>query len=559
MQIFVEGVLVMKKILSVLLVVALCFTMCVSFAAAEEGNALARFTDAPKKDNWKHAGLHSAVENDIMKGHEDKIRPDDNITRAELTAMMVRVLGAQMHKADIEHYVDVAIDEWYHSYIQSGVAVKIINGAGNKMMPKDPITREQSFAILARTFVLYADSHSHMERFDDDHHVSDWAKGYTAALVEHKVVLGDEDNEIRPKDNVTRAEFAAMLYRLAGNYAKAGDSLAGKTIEGNLVVTSPDVDLTGVTVKGSIIITEAVENAGFEIKGATVEGSIVIRSGDVTLSGSTTAEKIIYGNPVEKVSAAAKSEEVKVQEIVVAENSVGVKNEVSAESVEIKSEGAEIVLGGNTSYGEVEVSGSNNKVVVEDGTKVEKSTISGQNNTVSGVGEGEGTPKPPVSVGGGGGGSYTSFILDSYITYGGQKVIGVISENTVSFDLSGLSDETVLDEIYIRTNMGGTFEHYLADFASGALVPIASIVDQIRANTNDQIVQIDDKFDMKMSVLRGLFDDAIFAYNLTSLDGEYVYRDLFNERGIGITADGRAIFHGMIGEVNVDLEITVKH
>ena len=43
---------------------------------------------------------------------------------------------------------------WYYDSISAGFSLNIINGSGNKMMPEAPITREQTFAILARTFLL---------------------------------------------------------------------------------------------------------------------------------------------------------------------------------------------------------------------------------------------------------------------------------------------------------------------------------------------------------------------------------------------------------------------
>ena len=257
----------MKKTLSVLLAVALCFTMFATFVGAEDvaANVLEGFKDAPSVDSWKHAGLASAVENNIMKGDNGEIRPDDNLTRAELTAMMVRVLGAQGDKADIAHLVDVAIDAWYADYIKSGVAAKIITGAGNKMMPNDPVTREQAFTILARTFVLASDNHDTVHAFDDAHHVSDWAKDAAAALIEKNVVQGGSSNDLRPKDNVTRAEYAAMLDRLVGEYAKPGKSYAGQVIKGNIVVTDPDVDLTGAIIEGDVI-----QNGGLNAKSLLV-------------------------------------------------------------------------------------------------------------------------------------------------------------------------------------------------------------------------------------------------------------------------------------------------
>lgn len=371
----------MKKTLKILLATMLCAAVLVTFAGA----ALTDFADAPAEDSWKHAGLASAVENGIMKGSNGLLKPDDSLTRAELTAMMVRVLGAHEDKADIEHYIDVALDAWYADYIKSGVAVKIINGSGNKMMPNDPVSREQAFAILARTFVLVADDHSAVEDFADAHHVSDWAKGATAALIENNIVQGGSANDIRPKANVTRAEYAAMLDRLVGEYAKPGESYAGKTIKGSIVITDPNVDLSGAIIEGKVIITDAVRDGEVKLDGVKAD-DLVMRSGTAVVSGDATIKNVVYGNPIHKAEVIAEKDVV-VEKVVVTENATEVNNEVSAEKVEVQSSEAKVELGGETEYKEVEVKADNTTVEVKTEAKVENATVEGTNSAVTGTGK----------------------------------------------------------------------------------------------------------------------------------------------------------------------------
>nr|WP_228378951.1 S-layer homology domain-containing protein [Thermoanaerobacter thermohydrosulfuricus] len=44
--------------------------------------------------------------------------------------------------------------------------------------------------------------------------MSEWAKNVVANAVKLGIVRGYEDNTFKPKDNATRAEAAAMLYRI---------------------------------------------------------------------------------------------------------------------------------------------------------------------------------------------------------------------------------------------------------------------------------------------------------------------------------------------------------
>ena len=287
----------MKKTLKMMLATVLSLAMLVCFAGAEDveagesvlgthaaEDALADFTDAPAADSWKYQGLNCAATNEIMVGHEGPIRPDDSLTRAELVTMMVRVLGAEGLKADLSKFVDIEENAWYYDNISAGVAVNIINGSENKMLPKSAITREQTFAILARTFLLVQEDAEAMDSFNDAASVSAWAKNATNALIEAEVVLGDAENTLRPKANVTRAEFAAMLDRIVCYFAKSDVDYNGKTIDGSVVINDANVDLTGAVINGDVYVVEAVGENAVDLSGAVINGRIVVRSGDVKVS-----------------------------------------------------------------------------------------------------------------------------------------------------------------------------------------------------------------------------------------------------------------------------------
>ena len=599
----------MKKTLSILLAVALCFSMFATIAAAEDANVLAAFSDAPAADSWKHAGLVSAVENNIMKGDNGEIRPDDNLTRAELTAMMVRVLGAQNDKADIAHLVDVAIDAWYADYIKSGVATKIINGAGNKMMPNDPVTREQAFTILARTFVFVAENSNAVGNFSDAGKVSDWAKDAAAALIERNVVQGGSANDLRPKDNVTRAEYAAMLDRIVGEYAQPGKNYNGVTIKGTIVVTDPSVDLTGAIIEGDVIIADSLGGKEIEIKNATVGGDLVVRAGSVTVSGETSVSNVVYGNPVHEASVKAE-DGVKADKVVVTENATEVKNEISADKVEVSSNDANVTLAGNTEYKDVAIEGNNTEVKVDAGSKVENVTANGSSNTVTGSGKvdnavvnGEGTKvetpntnvtdntpvvtppagddkpaddtKPtdkPSSDAGDSPNSSTVpqnkkiYITDSYIEHdGGEKLDAVVSGNTVTFDFRTLDVYTAeLENLYINSNITTTCSHALANFSTNRLEAIAPIIAEIPNRTNNQLVPIDPATaeDISLLNLSIIVLDAKDMYDLEDMNGDYLFRDLFTAKGITIeeidATTIKSTFTGKIGTETFTLVIITE-
>ncbi|MBR5542541.1 MAG: S-layer homology domain-containing protein [Oscillospiraceae bacterium] len=291
----------MKRTLKVMLVALISVAMLAGFALAAEAEAvelsvhhdddrLESFVDAPSADSWKYQGLNCAVNNGIMNGHEDKLRPDDSLTRAEMVAMMVRVLDAHNIKADVSAFVDVSSGSWYYDYISSGVAANFINGSGNKMMPNSPITREQTFAVLARTFLFVPKTADASASFSDEAKLSSWAEYATNALIDAKVVLGDSTNTLRPSDNVTRAEMAALLDRIVCYFLKSGVDYSGRTIEGSVILSDASVNLNGVTINGDLYIVDGLGKAEVDLSGVTVTGRVVIRGGEAKIPAGSNMQ-----------------------------------------------------------------------------------------------------------------------------------------------------------------------------------------------------------------------------------------------------------------------------
>lgn len=565
-----------------MLAAVLSIAMLMTFAGA----ALDGFHDAPSEDNWKFYGLDCAVRDGVMNGHNGALRPDDPITRAELTTMMVRFLGADAFKADVSKYVDLAADAWYYEYIRSGVAVKIINGSGNKMMPNDPVTREQAIAILARTFVLLANNENALNSFSDTSAVSSWAKSDTSALIERKVVLGGSNNDIRPKSNVTRAEFAAMLYRIVFVYAKGDVNYAGKTIEGSLALTDANIDLTGAVINGDLYIVEAVGDATITLKDVTVKGDIIVRSGNVVIEGNSNITNIIYGNATGSASVTGK-DGVEADKIVITDSAKDVDNNISAGKVEVNTDNADINLGGDTNYGNVTINGSNTDVNVEQGSVVNNATINGEGSTITGSGtinnvtdntqkpdDGEGDEQKPgssIAGGGGAGGGGTTppagFEIDAAGTYiswnenGSQTkyVYATLNGNVVTFDLSEISVPAAnakLLNLYIKANKSETGS--IKGFSGASITTnteklLSTLLVEMLNSTSksvSQILGITDatgsvKLDSNLANLANVVNTAYLAYT-NDMSADKWMQDLFDARYITVASEKSFSFVGKI-------------
>ena len=245
------------KILSMLLSSILAASTIITVSAAKASD----FSDMP--DDWSTPALTAAIENDLLAGSDGLILPKDNLTRAQMATIIVRAFNAST-KASLEDYSDVPSDKWYYEYMQKAVAMGVFTGDGSGLLtPEENITREQVFIVLARAFRLADGDVSELDKFSDADSVSSWAKNYTAALVSKGFVNGS-DGMLNPKNNITRAEFAQIMYNMIKTYIDDPATLKGE-YEGNVIIRSSNVTITkDAKIGGILVICEGCENVVIE-------------------------------------------------------------------------------------------------------------------------------------------------------------------------------------------------------------------------------------------------------------------------------------------------------
>ncbi|MBQ6431352.1 MAG: S-layer homology domain-containing protein [Oscillospiraceae bacterium] len=195
-----------NRLVSMLLAVAMVFSMFVVVASAE-GPA---FSDI--KGHWAEEIINDWASRKVVNGYPDgTFKPDNFITRAEF-AQVVKNLLALTAKAD-KDFSDVAKDAWYYDAVMCVAKAGIMVGDAGKFRPDDYITREEAFTAFARIVFGVGEDELPVDlsMFKDGNEVSDWAKDRVSALVREGIVRGMPDGKIHPKDNITRAEFLALL------------------------------------------------------------------------------------------------------------------------------------------------------------------------------------------------------------------------------------------------------------------------------------------------------------------------------------------------------------
>lgn len=170
---------------------------------------------ADMSNNWAKVYVETLAARDIIHGvTETTYNPNANIIRGDFTKMLADVLD--ITSVNDSGFDDVKSSDYYSNAISAARENGLVKGiSANEFGAKANITREDVMTIVARTLdaagvdMQAAD----LSRFNDASQISDYAKDGVAGLVGLGIIEGNGGN-INPKNNLTRAEAAKILYEV---------------------------------------------------------------------------------------------------------------------------------------------------------------------------------------------------------------------------------------------------------------------------------------------------------------------------------------------------------
>ena len=179
-----------------------------------------KFEDVNESD-WFYDSVMFVYLHGLMVGTSSEpmlFSPDDPLTRAMVVTVLCRLQNAVPAIEYENPFSDVVEGEWYANAVKWAAANDIVLGYGDGTYgPNDYITREQMAAILYRyeqfTGNIPVDV-TIAKEFADQNEISEYAKNAVDKLTMQNIITGKPDNLFDPSGNATRAEFAAMLYKL---------------------------------------------------------------------------------------------------------------------------------------------------------------------------------------------------------------------------------------------------------------------------------------------------------------------------------------------------------
>ncbi len=165
--------------------------------------------------HWAIDEIISANEKGLMNGFSDtSFAPDKNLTRAEAAVVMCRMLELEVVSTEVS-FTDT-VNHWASDYIETAKANGLITGQSEDIFaPNDAISREEIAVLFDRAIAEDRALQSNSIFSDVNSDANSWSIDAINRLVESGIINGYSDGTFRPFDDVTRAEFSAMLFRIS--------------------------------------------------------------------------------------------------------------------------------------------------------------------------------------------------------------------------------------------------------------------------------------------------------------------------------------------------------
>ena len=175
--------------------------------------AAAGFQDVPA-NHWAGESIRRCVENGFFKGQtETRFGLGQNMSRSAFAVVLCRFFGWETGVPTEQTYSDVPVDAWYAGAVEAAYKQGALTRQPSTFRPNDPITREELTVMLVRA--LGYDQIAGLAQdlpmpFED----VTTNGGYITMAYDLGVVNGTTATTFSPDRTATREQVAVMLMRL---------------------------------------------------------------------------------------------------------------------------------------------------------------------------------------------------------------------------------------------------------------------------------------------------------------------------------------------------------
>ncbi|MFZ5634235.1 MAG: S-layer homology domain-containing protein [Bacillota bacterium] len=175
------------------------------------------FPDVPES-HWAAGKIKALAGKKCILGYDDgTFRPEQQVSRAELAALLVNSAGESKIEPDKPTFSDVGRDQWFYSTVETAKKYFVTDPSLGKGLfrPGDFATREEAAAALVLAKNLKpdgADPKDVQAAFTDYGNIAPEYRNNISLALKNRLVSGYTDKTFRPHSPLTRAEAASLVY-----------------------------------------------------------------------------------------------------------------------------------------------------------------------------------------------------------------------------------------------------------------------------------------------------------------------------------------------------------
>ncbi|NBI30575.1 S-layer homology domain-containing protein [Chengkuizengella marina] len=256
----------MKRSLSILLSIAMVFSMFSSVVFANEMDAEDKYRELEDKG--------------IFNGYDDGLpHLEDNMTREQAAKIIALVFDLDL--SDVPNtptFSDVYKERWSYKYVEASVDAGIIEGIGNgKFAPKDNVTLQEFAKMLVEGYVFLTDKEYDEDGTVEDGEVSAWAQEYVAAALNWGLI-GEYDDYTLDADRTFLVESAYVSVEKVEDYKESQKKLEVEEINAD-TLREVEIEFNGLLDEESAEDTGNYDlSDGIDVEGAELQedGKIVV-------------------------------------------------------------------------------------------------------------------------------------------------------------------------------------------------------------------------------------------------------------------------------------------
>ncbi|QGQ94172.1 hypothetical protein EHS13_04245 [Paenibacillus psychroresistens] len=179
--------------------------------------------------HWAMPYIERLIGMEVVEGYPNQMfRPEEALTRAQFATILAKALGISPFEGATNFADDAEIPSWSKGDVAALVEAGFIHGYSENgemwFRANQTITRAEMSVIIAKalnttanqtdSLVVSSVNSANSVRFKDASSIPTWARASVDIVVSATILSGYGDDTFRSSKAVTRAEAAAMIYKL---------------------------------------------------------------------------------------------------------------------------------------------------------------------------------------------------------------------------------------------------------------------------------------------------------------------------------------------------------